>query len=236
MRSLITNLEPGKYEKRMKPKTIRCLSLIIMIGSVATAQQPRASLICSGPPGPPITEAVNWSQFHFDLGHTGCNPYEHVLSPANVGNLGPKWKLYSFGQNSSFSSPAVVNGVVYIGTENRGLYALDASTGAVLWDYAMQLVESSPAVANGVVYVGSHDNNVYALNASTGVLVEIRNWAFRPFRAGGGQRYRVRVGWPASVRNGRQYRRASVDLHHRRDRLVFAGRGERRGVHRVLGQ
>ena len=48
------------------------------------------------------------------------------------------------------------------------MYALNASTGALLWSYASGRLWSSPAVANGVVYVGSGDFNVYALNASTG--------------------------------------------------------------------
>jgi outer membrane protein assembly factor BamB len=49
-------------------------------------------------------------------------------------------------------------------------YALNASTGALLWRYTTEEF-SSPAVANGVVYIGSGDNNVYALNASTGALL-----------------------------------------------------------------
>jgi outer membrane protein assembly factor BamB len=61
------------------------------------------------------------------------------------------------------SSPAVANGVVYVGSLNHNVYALDARTGAKLWSYATDnIVRSSPSVANGAVYVGSSDNNVYA--------------------------------------------------------------------------
>ena len=43
------------------------------------------------------------------------------------------------------------------------MYALNASTGAVLWKYATEgVVFSSPAVANGVVYVGSSDYSLYS--------------------------------------------------------------------------
>ena len=70
------------------------------------------------------------------------------------------------------SSPAVANGVVYVGSDDNNVYALNASTGALLWSYTTgSTVVSSPAVANGVVYVGSSDDNVYALNASTGALL-----------------------------------------------------------------
>ena len=54
------------------------------------------------------------------------------------------------------SSPAVANGVVYVGSNDGNVYALNASTGAMLWSYTTGGgVYSSPAVANGVVYVGS---------------------------------------------------------------------------------
>jgi outer membrane protein assembly factor BamB len=59
--------------------------------------------------------------------------------------------------------------VVYLGSGDGNVYALNASTGAKLWSYTTgSSVTSSPAVANGVVYVGSDDYNVYALNAKTG--------------------------------------------------------------------
>ena len=67
------------------------------------------------------------------------------------------------------STPTVAGGVVYVGSNNRVLNALDAATGAVLWRYwTLGDVLSTPAVAEGTVYVGSEDGYVYALNAATG--------------------------------------------------------------------
>ena len=78
-------------------------------------------------------------------------------------------------RNVGSSSPAVANGVVYVGSLDGNVYALDARTGGLLWSYATGYgVESSPAVANGVVYVGSEylgTGGVYALDASTGALL-----------------------------------------------------------------
>ena len=58
----------------------------------------------------------------------------------------------------------MADGVVYVGVYGMGanVYALDASTGAVLWSFSASAdlcdyVYSSPAVANGVVYVGNLD-------------------------------------------------------------------------------
>lgn len=59
--------------------------------------------------------------------------------------------------------------MVYVGSNDNGVYALNASTGARFWSYTTGgSVYSSPAVGNGVVYVGSFDDKVYALNANTG--------------------------------------------------------------------
>jgi outer membrane protein assembly factor BamB len=67
-------------------------------------------------------------------------------------------------------SPRVGNGVVYVGSADKNVYALKASTGAKLWSFTTgSFVTSSPAVANGVVYVLS--DNLYALKASTGALL-----------------------------------------------------------------
>ena len=55
------------------------------------------------------------------------------------------------------------------GHDDNNIYALNATTGAKLWNYTTGASWfSSPAVSNGVVYVGSFDHNVYALNATTG--------------------------------------------------------------------
>jgi outer membrane protein assembly factor BamB len=67
------------------------------------------------------------------------------------------------------SSPAVAGGVVYFGSGDQHVYALDANTGAVRWQFATgDVVHASPAVSDGVVYIGSWDRNVYALDAATG--------------------------------------------------------------------
>jgi outer membrane protein assembly factor BamB len=75
-------------------------------------------------------------------------------------------KLWSFTTAGRVdSSPAVANGVVYVGWDNGKLYALDATTGHKLWSHTTgDPVGSSPAVVNGEVYVGSSDQKVYAFD------------------------------------------------------------------------
>lgn len=61
------------------------------------------------------------------------------------------------------SSPAVAGGVVYVGSNDGYVYALNAGTGRRLWRYRTGLgVYSSPAVSDGAVYVGSDIGKIYA--------------------------------------------------------------------------
>jgi outer membrane protein assembly factor BamB len=69
------------------------------------------------------------------------------------------------------SSPTVVDGVVYTGSGDGNVYASNAYTGALIWNYKTGSSVSSPAVVDGVVYTGSGDHNVYVLNANTGALI-----------------------------------------------------------------
>lgn len=67
------------------------------------------------------------------------------------------------------SSPTVVGEVLYIGSGDQHVYALNARTGEKLWEFATgDVVHASPAVVDGVVYIGSWDRNLYALDAASG--------------------------------------------------------------------
>jgi outer membrane protein assembly factor BamB len=73
------------------------------------------------------------------------------------------------------SSPAVVDGVAYLGTgiDDGFMYALSAEDGRVLWRTHVGGVSSSPTVVNGLVYIGAglDGGTVFALDAATGDIV-----------------------------------------------------------------
>lgn len=79
---------------------------------------------------------------------------------------GVLWKFWT--GKSLRSSPAVLDGTVYVGVLPRYLYALDAQTGQQKWFFEAGDRVSSPAVSDGMVYFGSDDGNLYALDARTG--------------------------------------------------------------------
>jgi len=118
----------------------------------------------STPPSP-----ADWTQYHRD-NMQRWNPYETVLGVNNAVDLQLKWKN-SIGRDNGGIQPIVTfaNGVIYFGSDGSGLFALNAGSGALLWNYSTPdgAEIGAPAVANGVVYAGGGDN-VYALNANTG--------------------------------------------------------------------
>jgi outer membrane protein assembly factor BamB len=126
-----------------------------------------------------FTVRVEWVQFRYDPAHSGTNPYEHVLSPKNVHKLKVKWK-HKLAYNSR-SSPAVVDGVVYVGDDSTDLYALDATTGKQIWRYTTgDTGFMAPAVANGIVYVNVA-NGVDAVGATSGTRI----WHYQVFQPRG---------------------------------------------------
>jgi outer membrane protein assembly factor BamB len=72
------------------------------------------------------------------------------------------------------TSPAVADGIVYIGADDGTIRTFDAATGAELWTSEPAggpISLSSPAVADGLVHIGSFDQGIYAFDAATGEIV-----------------------------------------------------------------
>jgi len=113
-----------------------------------------------------IIASASAGMFRADPRHTGIYD-DNGIRPNNIlkwsAPLGP-------GNDEVYSSAAVVDNVVYIGSGGiSAICALDASNGTQIWSYFTGArVESSPSVANGTVYAGSNDGNIYALNAGDG--------------------------------------------------------------------
>ncbi len=108
----------------------------------------------------------SWRQFHGGPRRDGYNPAESVLSVNNADKLQLAWssKIGVFT-----SSPAVVNGILYVGSYDFKLHALDALTGASLWAAPTDFdIDSSPSIKDGKVYIGSDDGDFYCFDAQNG--------------------------------------------------------------------
>lgn len=108
-----------------------------------------------------------WPAFGRDAQRTGRTPYSSSATGSE------RWSFFT-GDNVA-SSPAIgPDGVVYFGSSDGNLYAVEPD-GTQRWSFPTGGgLESSPAVASdGAVYVGSGDGNLYAINPDG-----TQRWAF----------------------------------------------------------
>ncbi|MFO7791636.1 MAG: PQQ-binding-like beta-propeller repeat protein [Candidatus Saliniplasma sp.] len=102
-----------------------------------------------------------WPSFGRDKGNTRLSPHNtsHIDGTVNwTHNGGPALR----------SSPAIgSNGVMYFGSIDRNLYALDVEDGEELWSFPTDdVIISSPAVSEDeIIYFGSGDEHIYSLNS-----------------------------------------------------------------------
>jgi len=116
----------------------------------------------------PAAAQADTMQFRYNAQHPGdYGPVAgHVSSNGNL-----KW-TYPTGSYVA-TAPAIANWVVYVGSFDGNVYALNATTGVKLWIFHTGGVADmdSPAVINGVVYVGGSNGKVYAIDASNGAEI-----------------------------------------------------------------
>jgi hypothetical protein len=110
------------------------------------------------------TAALAQSTFHGNIARTGV--YD-TPGPKQLG--GVKWKFTAGGP--IVTSPAIADGVVYIGAMDGHLYAIDEQTGKEKWNFKSRMpIASSPAVSNGSLYFVSSAGSLAALDIATGKL------------------------------------------------------------------
>ena len=179
----------------MRPALVLTILSVILLLASTTVPAATADRAASAPPvapraaggaigAPPVRASPlqpggEWSTYLHDVERSGANLEERTLSPSNVSQLSVVWKIKTNG--SDFGSPTVVNGTVYAGSWDGNEYALNASTGRILWKTNLGIdtyctwgspmgVAGNAAVWNGSVYVGGGGDYWYALNAANGSI------------------------------------------------------------------
>lgn len=102
-----------------------------------------------------------WPMYRGGTGGAGYTPAGLRLP------LELKWEFVT--GDRVLSSPAVANGVVYIGSTDKHLYALDADSGAERWSYDTGApIHSAPCVVGDRVFIGCLDGRVHAVETIGG--------------------------------------------------------------------
>jgi outer membrane protein assembly factor BamB len=118
--------------------------------------------------------ALAEATFHGSNARTGV--YD-TAGPATFNAV--QWRFKTGGP--VIASPAISQGIVFIGSSDGVFYAIDQRTGQQKWKVALtEPISSSPAIGDGLVYFLSYDGVFYALATETGQI----KWRF----ATGGER------------------------------------------------
>jgi outer membrane protein assembly factor BamB len=110
--------------------------------------------------------------FRGNAARTGVMP-----GPGPAGTPAVRWRFHT--GEGIIGSPAIVDGVAYVGRGYAGpgatrdrpgaLYAIDTATGAERWEFATAApIETSSVVDGGSVYVGDAAGTLYAIDAASG--------------------------------------------------------------------
>ncbi len=160
----------GPYVRRFVP-AIAAASLFLISAA------PRASSVSSAFPvrSAPLAVAAAGGQAstgHADWVMLGANPQRTSSVPDEIrGDITPVWYRPIEPYINYKTQVIAADGKLFISTA-RGLYCLNADTGAVLWVYPTEVpLGHSPTYSNGKVYVGSYDRTIHCVDALTGKRV-----------------------------------------------------------------
>ena len=129
-------------------------------------------------------EPGNWLSHGRTYDEQRYSPLDQV-NDGNVGQLGLAW-YYDFDTNRGLeATPIVVDGVMFATGSWSRVYALDARSGELLWQYDPQVppewavhaccdvVNRGVALWQGSVFVGTLDGRLVSLDAASGAV----NWS-----------------------------------------------------------
>ena len=127
----------------------------------------------------------DWPMYQHDAQRTGVSPNETVLGRATVSGLKKHWSVAT--GSTVESSASVVGNTVYIGSWDGNEYALDATTGGLVWKKNLGTAQvplgcnppysstmgltASAAIVGGVLYTAGGDNSFHALDSSSGTAL-----------------------------------------------------------------
>ncbi len=113
--------------------------------------------------------AEDWYMFMHNLGFSGISPDKHLMPPLKL-----LWRFKTGGP--LHASPVIANGILYIGSTDGKLYALDAKQWGIKWVFdAGDAIRYSATVLGDSVYFNARNNKIHALRAQTGKKL----WKFK---------------------------------------------------------
>lgn len=173
---------------------IRALVGAMALSVVLVGQQQAKTTMRGTPPQINKATSLDWSLHNHDLASSRYVPATEITA-ANASKIALTWSFKpdvvagAFGlpdeaaksnvlanRNSFFQqTPIVIDGVMYVHSGSK-VYAVNAVTGALIWNFEMppfvgEVRQRGPAYGDGRIYAHG-PQTVYALDARSGKLVE----------------------------------------------------------------
>lgn len=128
---------------------------------------------------PEPLDGPRWNGWGADSGNSRFQPAAMAgLTADQVPRLKLKWAFGFPSVIAAAGQPAVIGGLVFVGGNNRKVYALDARSGCTRWAFttedAVRTAISFGPIAGtdqSAVFFGDLGANAYAVNAMTGALL-----------------------------------------------------------------
>ncbi len=182
------SLESGVMEaqgEELSSEQIQQVSNFLASDLVADEVIDRDSWRCEGEtPAPGLVAWGSWG-----LGaenHRFVADDQHDIAPGDVSKLRLKWAFGFAGAVRARSQPVVTETLLYTGSQDGTVYALDRQRGCVWWTFEAEAeVRSSPTIVTKdghakTLFIGDFEGNVYAIGAATGKLLWKQDVADHP--------------------------------------------------------
>lgn len=152
-------------------------------------------LVAAGAAGQEVTperivhaakEPQNWLTFYGNYRAWSYSALNQITRE-NVHRLAPAWTFPTGGHGGLESAPIIADGKLYLEDQGNNVFALDAASGRLIWNYAYKPAKDARAgngrarglaIGFGMLFLGTRENRLIALNANTGKEVwniEIEN-------------------------------------------------------------
>lgn len=183
----------GLWKMRTDSNALRNWGIILSVGVVGLLALFVNNSVAESDPAMPVPTAFATDQvdvtiaatpgasfsgavpvYRGDNGHTGLQPGPPITESPELA-----WRFDTGGQ--VYSSPIIANSRLFVASKSGLLFALDAATGAELWQFQLSdyVVRSTPTVVDSTLYIGA-GFNLFAIDATTGQ----ERWRF-PMRYAG---------------------------------------------------
>jgi outer membrane protein assembly factor BamB len=133
-----------------------------------------------------LPEAQNENDWPMFRGNQGLLGVAHGELPDSLDFL---WRFKTEGEVKS--TPIIDSNIVYVGSNDGNIYAIDLYSGQQFWAYKTDdSVEAAPLYINGIICAGTTGGILYAIDAVTGTfqwkyetggqILGAANWTYSP--------------------------------------------------------